>query len=177
MARFRKATAEKDFTAIATLADTIWREHYTPIIGKAQVDYMLERFQSATAIARQVAEGMQYFLVLKGEVPVGYLAFQKRGEELFLSKIYVLKNFRGQGFGRAAMDFTEKKARELGCYSISLTVNKNNEKSIQAYLKMGFENRGPQVADIGGGFVMDDYRMVSVLTRGTPCGATGSSPA
>ena len=35
----------------ALLAEAIWREYYTPIIGEAQVAYMLEHFQSAEAIA------------------------------------------------------------------------------------------------------------------------------
>ena len=29
---------------VVPLANTIWTEHYTPIIGKDQVDYMLSTF-------------------------------------------------------------------------------------------------------------------------------------
>ncbi len=163
MARFRKATVEKDFKAIAALADTIWKEHYTPIIGAAQVDYMLERFQSAGAIAGQVKGGMHYFLIREGSLPVGYLAFEIRGRELFLSKIYLLRSHRGLGLGRDAMAFISGKAREMGCTQIALTVNRHNHHSIEAYTKMGFRNAGPVVTDIGGGFVMDDYRMVKAV--------------
>lgn len=173
--QFRQATNSKDFIQIATLANIIWREHYTPIIGKAQVDYMLEHFQSGEAIAKQVAEGMNYVLIQKEGTPLGYLAIQKRDRELFLSKIYLLRDYRGLGMGKAAMDFIAEKARELGCDRIMLTVNKNNQRSIRAYTKMGFENKGALVTDIGGGFVMDDYRMVRTL-KNKPSGATGSSP-
>ena len=38
-----RAESTDDVALIATLADTIWRDHYTPIIGKGQVDYMMER--------------------------------------------------------------------------------------------------------------------------------------
>ena len=38
-------------------------------------------------------------------------------------------------------------------------VNKYNSNSIAAYEKMGFLNLGPTVADIGDGFIMDDYIM------------------
>ena len=160
---FRRAANAKDFTQIAGLADVIWREHYIPIIGKAKVDYMLEKFQSGEAIARQVAEHMNYFLILAGERPAGYLAIQKRDRELFLSKIYLLKAYRGLGMGKKAMEFIVEKAGELDCDRIALTVNKNNHQSIQAYLKMGFENKGGKVTDIGEGFVMDDYLMVKFL--------------
>lgn len=174
--RFREAAGPDDFAQIARLADTIWREHYTPIIGKAQVDYMLEHFQSGEAVARQVADAMIYFLIEEGKTPLGYLAIQKRGQELFLSKIYLLREYRGLGIGKKAMDFIVGKAREFGCDRIALTVNKNNDLSIKAYAKMGFENKGALVTDIGGGFVMDDYLMVNFL-KNTSSGAAGSSPA
>ena len=173
--QFREARSTEDYIQIADLADTIWREHYTPIIGKAQVDYMLEHFQSREAISRQVSDGMKYFLIQEGPIPRGYLAIEKRGRELFLSKIYLLREYRGLGMGKAAMDFIAERAREFGCDRIALTVNKNNNRSIKAYSRMGFENVGALVTDIGGGFVMDDYRMVRILK--TPAsGATGSSP-
>jgi len=119
---------------------------------------------------------MVYFLMLKEDRLVGYLAIQKRGQELFLSKIYLLREYRGLGMGKAALDFIAEKARESGCTSIALTVNKNNDRSIKAYLKMGFENKGGRVTDIGDGFVMDDYLMVRSL-KDIPSGAAGSSPA
>ena len=174
--KFREARDPGDIVQIAGLADIIWREHYTPIIGKAQVDYMLEHFQSAEAISKQIAEGMVYYLMLKEDGAVGYLAIQKRGQELFLSKIYLLREYRGLGMGKAALDFIAEKARELGCTCIALTVNKNNDRSIKAYSKMGFENKGALVTEIGGGFVMDDYLMVKFL-KDMPSGVTGSSQA
>ena len=41
--------------AVAALARETWTRHYVPIIGVAQVEYMLEKFQSEEAIARQIA--------------------------------------------------------------------------------------------------------------------------
>jgi GNAT superfamily N-acetyltransferase len=125
---------------------------------------MLHRFQSAEAIAQQAAAGTVYILITSGALPAGYLAYEKRGDELFLSKIYLLKEYRGLGLGRAAMAFIKRKARELGCTRIALTVNKNNSRSIDAYLRMGFMKDRPMVMDIGGGFVMDDYRMVMEIS-------------
>ena len=145
--------------AVEDLARVIWEEHYTPIIGAEQVEYMLRIFQSAEAVEKQIQEGMQYYLVGLGSVPVGYLAFNLEPKELFLSKIYVLKEKRGAGLGRASMEFVESKARDLGRNAISLTVNKNNSHSIRAYEKMGFVNLEAIETDIGSGFVMDDYLM------------------
>jgi len=160
---FVPAKSTRDFIQIARLADTIWREHYIPIIGAGQVDYMLEKFQSADAIAKQAAKGMVYYTVRSEDTPVGYFAFEKMDRELFLSKIYLLKEYRSKGLGKASMEFITARARELDCAAISLTVNKYNDRSIKAYEGMGFRKTEEAVVDIGGGYVMDDYRMAKTL--------------
>ena len=145
---------------VDVLAGEIWREHYTPVIGAAQVEYMLENFQSAPAISRQIQEGYLYFLLRDSSgQDVGYCAIVPRKEELFLSKIYLLSAHRGRGYARQAITFVESEARERKLPRITLTVNKNNHASIQAYQKMGFTIYGTIVQDIGNGFVMDDYAM------------------
>jgi RimJ/RimL family protein N-acetyltransferase len=161
--QFVRAKNTRDFIQIARLADTIWREHYIPIIGAGQVNYMLEKFQSADAMANQAAKGMEYYTVRFEDAPVGYFAFEKRGRELFLSKIYLLKEYRGKGLGKASMEFITTRAKGLDCAEISLTVNKYNDRSIKAYEGMGFRKTEEAVVDIGGGYVMDDYRMAKPL--------------
>ena len=32
--------------SLSAVADDIWHEHFTPIIGEAQVDYMLDKFKN-----------------------------------------------------------------------------------------------------------------------------------
>ena len=50
---------------MSSLASAIVREHYDPIIGKAQNDYMIERFQSPPAIRGQLAEGARYYFIVE----------------------------------------------------------------------------------------------------------------
>lgn len=164
MTRILFANSQDAFAAIEKLADTIWREHYIPIIGKPQVDYMLRKFQTAAAIAAQSAAGMRYYLLEDSGQPAGYFAFEKRGEALFLSKIYVLKSHRGRGLARAAMEHIRNQAGQWGCRQIALTVNKDNAASIRAYERMGFVKGEGTIKDIGEGFIMDDYRMVMNLS-------------
>lgn len=150
---------EEDLTAIANLADIIWREHYTPIIGPEQVEYMLHKFQSTSAMSQQLLEGVSYYTLWLDDLLVGYLSFYTKGEVLFLSKIYVLSQLRGQGIGQQAMDFIKEQTKLKGLMRIQLTVNKHNTGSITAYERMGFKKTDEVVMDIGGGFVMDDYVM------------------
>lgn len=156
---FQEVSSEIELKGVEVLAFEIWREHYTPIIGSKQVDYMLDKFQSVQTMKEQIINGYRYYSINNNDNPVGYLAYTKRRKDLFLSKIYVLKGSRGQGIGKKAMLFIMDTARALGCEKVSLTVNKFNKNSIKAYESIGFVNKEALVQDIGGGFIMDDYLM------------------
>lgn len=162
---FQEVTSEKHLRKVEELANIIWQEHYTPIIGKEQVSYMLEKFQSVETMKKQIDLGYRYFLINDPEISLGYLSFEKREERLFLSKIYVLQDYRGRGIGKLAMKFVMDMARSLDCQTVSLTVNKYNHNAIKAYERVGFVNIKAIVQDIGGGFVMDDYLMELALKR------------
>ncbi|MDD5218808.1 MAG: GNAT family N-acetyltransferase [Candidatus Omnitrophica bacterium] len=145
---------------VETLAGRIWREHYTPIIGEAQVEYMLEKFQSRQAISKQIGQGNLYYLVrdARGE-DMGYLGVVPRAKELFLSKVYLTAEHRGKGYGRQALAFIEKLAKEKKLGKMTLTVNKHNGEAIRAYQRAGFKIVEAVLTDIGNGFAMDDYKM------------------
>ena len=160
---FKKAISKDDYLQIEALADVIWRDHYIPMVGKAQIDYMLHNFQSASAIEKQIATGLDYYLLIYNQVPIGYVAIKKEAEALFLSKIYVLKDYRGKNIGKETISFVEEKAKIYQLSAIRLTVNINNESAIAFYKKAGFIISRPLVADIGNGFVMDDYEMLKLL--------------
>lgn len=142
----------------AAVADAIWREHYPPMIGTEQVDYMLARFQTPEAIALQIDDGHRYRLLRRGGAAVGYLAWRIDDAGLFVSKIYVVSELRGSGLGRACFEWLCAVGRRHGCRRIWLTVNRGNRVALEAYRRWGMRNAGAVVADIGGGFVMDDYR-------------------
>jgi GNAT superfamily N-acetyltransferase len=151
---------ERSIARVAALAAEIWNEYFTPIIGTAQVEYMLDKFQSTAAIAVQLQDGYAYYLFkdTAGDT-VGYMAVQPQGTDLFLSKIYLRRDARGKGYGRQAIEFIEELAAGKKLGRITLTVNRKNAGSIAAYKKMGFTVYDTICRDIGGGFVMDDYGM------------------
>ena len=57
----------------------------------------------------------------------------------------------------------EQQALVRGLRAVRLNVNKYNTKSIAAYRKSGYEVIDTVVADIGRGYVMDDYIMQKQL--------------
>jgi diamine N-acetyltransferase len=158
----------EQLATVAALAHEIWYEYYVPLIGRPQVDYMVAKFQNASAMQVQIDEGYEYFLVQQQDASekwsdIGYAAVQEQpGRVMFLSKFYLHHAARGSGTGRRCMEFIEGLARRRGLSLLWLTVNKGNP-AVQAYQRLGFRIAADLVMDIGGGFVMDDYRMEKAL--------------
>jgi ribosomal protein S18 acetylase RimI-like enzyme len=162
---FQPVDSAERIAEVARLAREIWQEHYVSIIGQNQVDYMLEKFQSEQAVAAQLAQAHEYYLVARDREYAGYLAVVPNATEgtLMLSKIYVRKSQRGHGLGKELLQFVEGLGLKRGLKVLWLTVNKNNAHSIAWYSRLGFRNAGSVIQDIGGGFVMDDFRMEKTL--------------
>jgi ribosomal protein S18 acetylase RimI-like enzyme len=165
--RFTTAEQPGDFDALADLGAVIWTEHYTPIVGAAQVAYMLEKFQSAGAMAAQVSgQRYVYTMAWADERLVGYAGVKPENDgSLFLSKFYMLKEFRGRGLGRRLFEHVTRPFISTDGTKVRLTVNRRNAAAIAVYRKLGFTVEREQAADIGAGYVMDDYVMVLTLPR------------
>lgn len=141
---------------LSKVATEIVREYYDPLLGTAQNDYMLEKFQSVRAVTEQLAHGYQYYLAREGGTVLGFLGFYPRGDALYLSKLYLYREQRGRGYGRRMLVFLRGQAAALGLGAIELNVNKYNP-SIAVYERLGFVRIRDEVNDIGQGYVMDDY--------------------
>lgn len=157
MILLRQIFSTQDIQDTARLAQMIWREHFTPIIGEKQVDYMLDKFQSAPAIAEQIRQGYLYFALMSDNRQIGYTAFRIDDDTLFLSKLYIQKEFRSRGYARIVLDKAEETAKKNTKPVIRLTCNKNNANSLAVYKKLGFLTVREEKTDIGSGFFMDDY--------------------
>ncbi len=161
---FAPVQTEQEIQTLAGLAKTIWNECFVGIISRGQIAYMVEKFQSAGAIAAQIqTDGYAYFLVRGAGGPMGYMGLQARDGKMLLSKLYFLPECRGTGAAQQALAFAEAYAAENGCGVLWLTVNRHNTRAVAAYQKRGFQTVRTQVADIGGGFVMDDFVMEKEL--------------
>lgn len=155
-----------DQEKLAEMARTIWNEYWPAIIGQAQVDYMVENFQSLRAIRGDMAEHAYEYWFLEAEEDggsriVGYTGGHEEPEtnRYFISKIYLFAEERGRGFASKTIRFYEDLCRERGLKAMYLTVNKHNELGARAYKGKGFETIDAVETDIGNGFIMDDFIM------------------
>jgi len=153
--------APEHLAEIASLAAVIWRAHYPGIISPAQIDYMLARMYDVDVMRREFQSGIVYErLLLDGQLR-GFSSYGAAApNELKLHKLYIHPACQRRGFAALMLERVEEAARRRGCPVVVLTVNKRNANALAAYRKHGFAIRESVVADIGGGFVMDDYVMV-----------------
>ena len=88
----------------------------------------------------------------------GIHVYSKEYKVAALGNIVTHYDYRSNGFGKCV---TAKLCQSLSqtVDHIGLNVKSDNETAIAMYKKLGFENRGSIVQDIGDGFVMDDYIM------------------
>ncbi|HEX2938690.1 MAG TPA: GNAT family N-acetyltransferase, partial [Ruminiclostridium sp.] len=85
-----KVTSRDEAEIVSKLANKIWTEYYTPILGKAQIEYMLQKFSSPDRIMNDINDsGFVYFMVIYNSKLAGYTAIQPDFESktLFLSKL------------------------------------------------------------------------------------------
>ena len=152
-----KKIEENEIPMLSSLATSILREHFDPIIGKTQNDYMLEKYQSINAIKHQFEKDYLYFWVKYENKNAGFIAFYPIENKLYLSKFYLEREYRGKNISRKMFEFIVNYAKQKKLISIYLNVNKNNEIPIKVYEHFGFIKIREEKNDIGNGFYMDDY--------------------
>ena len=61
-----KCTTQHQIEELAQLAKQIWHEYFINIISHERIDYMVEKYQSLTALKKAIQqEGYTYFLCLR----------------------------------------------------------------------------------------------------------------
>ncbi|WP_053375192.1 GNAT family N-acetyltransferase [Paenibacillus sp. FJAT-27812] len=157
---FPQVNTTEQIAEVARLAAEIWREYYVTIITIEQIEYMISQFQSIPAIKDQIHhQGYEYYFIHHDGSAVGYMSVRQEEGKLFLSKFYIGKEHRGRGYASQASAFLEQLCKERNLSHIWLTVNRHNESTIAVYEKKGFKTVQEKKADIGNGFVMDDFIM------------------
>lgn len=155
----REINSDADIRRMVKVAREVWREANVSFSTPAQVEYMIEKFQSFEAVSGQLMLGYRYFLVEEDGEILGYFGVQPQGGRLFLSKFYIRRENRGRGIFSLGISRMKELCSETGLTAIYLTVNRNNTHAYDVYLHSGFKVIAEEVNDIGCGFVMDDYIM------------------
>ena len=153
---------EKDIVLLRDLAKKSWMANYAEILSQEQIDYMLEQMYSEKELQQHLKNPDYFYFLIQDESRdfVGFMGFEINYEPntTKLHRIYLLKESKGKGLGKALMDFLLHKTRAFGNHRIILNVNKHNPAKT-FYEKLGYHVYDEGVFDIGNGFVMDDFLM------------------
>lgn len=122
---------------ISEIAPPLFSEVYD-YVPREMLEEFLEETQTAERIREQMAEGMRYAFILDGESRAGYVSYGMDAEGMYLSKLYLFREFRGRGIGGRVIDIVEDEAREAGAPCVHLDVNYRNEGAIRLYRRKGF---------------------------------------
>jgi ribosomal protein S18 acetylase RimI-like enzyme len=149
----------KDTAAISQLAETIWYQYYPALISGEQIGYMLRLMYSNESLDEQIrVKGHQFFFIETDTTRVGFISVHRvENNDWFLNKFYIDQQLAAKGIGSAAFNELVNKIKPK---KLTLTVNRQNYKSINFYFKSGFKIERVADFDIGGGFVMNDFVMV-----------------
>lgn len=149
----------------AELAEKIWHECFVGIISEGQINYMVDKFQSLTAMTEQIENNnYSYFAVREDGELCGYIGVKPESDDrFFLSKLYLRSDKRGRGIASLMLIKVFQEAVKCGKKRVYLTVNKNNAHAVEVYKKKGFVTVDTAVTDIGCGYVMDDFIMEYTL--------------
>ena len=161
------SATEADLPALAELAGVIWRQHYPGIISHGQIEFMLAKMYAVETLREELREkGIGFVRLLADGRFVGFASFGPQPEPgvMKLHKLYLLPEMQGRGLGSRLLQHCEQAAQRLGARRLMIAVNKRNAKAIAVYARNGFIIADSIVADIGGGFVMDDYIMAKDFT-------------
>lgn len=164
MAIVRPSTVE-DTNIIRDIAEKTWWPTYEPIVGVAQVRYMLDAFYNAGTLQQQIANGEQVYIILEEDnEPVGFAAYAPRAEDpsvYKLHKLYCMPGIHGKGYGKTLVQAVEQAVRDAGSAMLELNVNRYNP-SIKFYEKMGYSIAYEEDVPIGP-YWMNDYVMRKLL--------------
>lgn len=87
---------DKDIQLLTDIAQEIWHEYFPCIISDAQIEYMIEQYQSVSALTKQIKDGGYCYQILYcDDIPAGYFGVCMQDDgSLFLSKLYLKQQFR-----------------------------------------------------------------------------------
>lgn len=160
MIRFGVIT-EKDLKDFIPFAEKIWKEHYYTCVDKGLTDYVFELFLSEESVKSQLSEGSRYYYAIEDETGnrAGFFSIYPKEGMMYLSKLYIKKEYRRKGFSGKILEFIKSEAKKEDLHEIFLNVNRNNTGSIEAYRHLGFHVAEETVSDVGEGFICEDYIM------------------
>ncbi|MDF2613047.1 MAG: acetyltransferase [Clostridia bacterium] len=138
---------ESDLLTLQDIAYHTYDETFSPLNKAATMAAYLEDAFNLEKLKQELhnQHSMFYFLY-RDKVLTGYMKLNDFGaqtdiydpEALEIERIYLLKEYQGEGLGQVLMDEAIEKARQMDKHYVWLGVWEKNTKGIAFYKKNGF---------------------------------------
>ncbi len=154
--------AKEELSKVQSIAHQTWPSTFANILSEEQIAYMLNWMYDLPLLESQAEKGHIFLIAEKQGTAIGFAGFElfyKESTKAKLHKLYLLPSSHGKGNGKALLQEVAKRAQAAGQQSLTLNVNKDNQKAIDFYRSQGFVEIYKEVIDIGNGYVMDDVVM------------------
>jgi ribosomal protein S18 acetylase RimI-like enzyme len=149
-----------DIPYIQHIAHVTWPLVYGPIVGEAQLAYMLNLIYSTSSLERQMEDGSTFLLTRENNEPNAFAAYFLKSPNIYkLDKLYTLPNQQGKGLGKLLINYIIEEIRALDATALHLNVNRWNTKAQSFYEHLNFKIIEEQDIPIGEGYFMNDYVM------------------
>ena len=89
----------------------------------------------------RIERGEVWILEIEGE-PTGIVVLEGNAEHLLIYSIAVKPDAQRKGYGRALLDFADKRAIELGLHEVRLYTNEQMQRNLLLYRRHGFVEVG-----------------------------------
>jgi ribosomal protein S18 acetylase RimI-like enzyme len=149
-----------DIPYIQHIAYVTWPLVYGPIVGEAQLAYMLNLIYSISSLERQMEDGSTFLLAKENNEPNAFAAYFLKSMKIYkLDKLYTIPNQQGKGLGKMLVNYIIEEIRHLDATALHLNVNRWNTKAQSFYEHLNFKIIEEQDIPIGEGYFMNDYVM------------------
>ena len=118
--------------------------------------YLAQNFTLAKIREELKASGTTFLLAYVDDQPAGYAKLSQNqnlqlpnAKQAELERIYVLQKFQGQQVGKALFELCIALAKQAGDEVLWLGVWEHNQKAIQFYQKLGFQQFGQHIFMLG----------------------------
>jgi ribosomal protein S18 acetylase RimI-like enzyme len=149
-----------DIPYIQHIAHITWPLVYGPIVGEAQLTYMLNLIYSTSSLERQMEDDSTFLLAKENNEPNAFAAYFLKSSNIYkLDKLYTLPNQQGKGLGKMLINYIIEEIRALDATALHLNVNRWNTKAQSFYEHLNFKIIEEQNIPIGEGYFMNDYVM------------------
>jgi diamine N-acetyltransferase len=154
------SASPNDIPLIQKIAYATWPLVYEPIVGPAQLKYMLELIYSTPALEKQMQNGSTFLLAQEKNQALAFAAYFLKSAHIYkLDKLYALPNRQGKGLGKLLINHIVESIKPLGAIALHLNVNRYNIQAKNFYEYLKFKVIEEVDIPIGEGYYMNDYVM------------------